>query len=42
MTIAYHRTNLLEQRRPMMHAWADAVAGLALHGQVVQMRRVVA
>ncbi|ULJ59715.1 hypothetical protein [Wielerella bovis] len=24
---AYHRTDLLEQRRPMMQAWADFVMG---------------
>ncbi|MNF65289.1 Prophage CP4-57 integrase [compost metagenome] len=26
---AYHRTDLLEQRRPMMQAWADFVSGKA-------------
>ncbi|HQT96109.1 MAG TPA: hypothetical protein PK435_15880, partial [Thermoanaerobaculaceae bacterium] len=27
---AYHRTDLLEQRRPLMQAWADFVMGLSL------------
>jgi len=26
---AYHRTDLIEQRRPMMEAWARHVCGLA-------------
>ena len=29
---AYHRTDLLDQRRPMMDAWADFVAGGLLAG----------
>lgn len=30
---AYHRTDLLEQRRPMMEAWADIVKG-TLHWEL--------
>lgn len=33
---AYHRTNLLEERRPMMQQWADFVTGN--HGNVIPMR----
>jgi integrase len=29
---AYHRTDLLEQRRPMMQAWADFICGSTIAG----------
>ena len=35
---AYHRTDLLEQRRPMMEAWAAHVCGRELGPNVVVMR----
>lgn len=35
---AYHRTNLLEQRRPMMAAWADMLAGHTGGAKVVPLR----
>ena len=35
---AYHRTDLLEQRRPMMEAWAQHVAGTARTSVVVPIR----
>jgi integrase len=35
---AYHRTDLLEQRRAMMEAWAQHVGGLAATGDVVPIR----
>lgn len=35
---AYHRTDLLEQRRPMMHAWADMLAGKTGSPKVVPLR----
>ena len=36
---AYHRTDLLEQRRPMMAAWAAHVCGDKAGANVVRMRR---
>jgi len=36
---AYHRTDLLEQRRPMMEAWAAHVCGNKAASNVVRMRR---
>jgi integrase len=36
---AYHRTDLLEQRRPMMDAWAAHVCGVDAGSNVVAMRR---
>lgn len=35
---AYHRTNLLDERRPMMQQWADFVSGQ--HGNVVLLREM--
>jgi integrase len=35
---AYHRTDLIEQRRAMMEAWAQHVGGLAVAGSVVPLR----
>lgn len=35
---AYHRTDLLEQRRPMMAAWADVLAGKAAGSNVIPLR----
>lgn len=35
---AYHRTDLLEQRRSMMEAWARHVAGLAVVDNVVTLK----
>jgi integrase len=35
---AYHRTDLLEQRRPMMVAWADMLAGKPGGAKVVPLR----
>ncbi|SED20219.1 Integrase [Rhizobiales bacterium GAS191] len=35
---AYHRTDLLEQRRAMMEAWARHVGGFAAAGSVVPLR----
>lgn len=35
---AYHRTTLLDERRPMMQQWADFVTGK--HGNVVPLREV--
>ena len=35
---AYHRTDLLEQRRPMMEAWAQHVGGFAAANGVVPLR----
>ena len=35
---AYHRTDLLEQRRPMMEAWAAHIDGLASPSRVVGIR----
>jgi hypothetical protein len=35
---AYHRTDLLEQRRPMMSAWADMLAGKSGGAKVVPLR----
>ena len=36
---AYHRTDLLEQRQPMMEAWALHIGGLAKNDKVVPLRR---
>lgn len=35
---AYHRTDLLEQRRPMMEAWAQHIGGFAVTRGVVRLR----
>jgi len=35
---AYHRTDLLEQRRPMMDAWAAHVCGDKAASNVVRLR----
>ena len=35
---AYHRTDLLEQRRPMMEAWAAHIGGATSAGNVVHTR----
>ena len=35
---AYHRTDLLDQRRPMMEAWAAHVGRRAVMGNVVSLR----
>ncbi len=35
---AYHRTDLLDQRRAMMDAWAQHVGGFAVAGSVVPLR----
>jgi integrase len=36
---AYHRTDLLEQRRPMMEAWAQHVGGFAVTRGVSRLKR---
>lgn len=36
---AYHRTDLLEQRRGMMEAWADQVLGKTRSGKVIPLRK---
>lgn len=36
---AYHRTDLLDQRRAMMEAWAQHIGGMATVGKVVPIRR---
>lgn len=36
---AYHRTDLLEQRRPMMEAWSEHIAGQKATGKVLRLRR---
>lgn len=36
---AYHRTDLLEQRRPMMEAWAQHAGGFAATRGVVRLKR---
>lgn len=36
---AYHRTDLLDQRRPVMEAWAAHVAGEPALGKVVRLQR---
>ena len=38
---AYHRTDLLEQRRPMMESWANHVGGKSRTGQVVPLTRKI-
>jgi integrase len=35
---AYHRTDLLEQRRPMMEAWSQHVGGFGASSSVVPLR----
>lgn len=35
---AYHRTDLLDRRRPMMEAWAAHVCGTAVASKVVRLR----
>lgn len=35
---AYHRTDLLEQRRPVMEAWADYFGGELKRGSVVRLK----
>ena len=35
---AYLRTDLLEQRRPMMEAWAQHVSGFGATGRVVRLK----
>lgn len=35
---AYHRTDLLEQRRPMMEAWSEYVCGLATGAKIIPLR----